>query len=188
MAMNALLGGSKNSGHGGSGSGSSNPLGGLASQFLGGGNHSSGNGNGSGGNNVAGKLVGQLASSFLSTGNKPQQPQNYHGSSSSGQQQSQNQGGLSGVLGGVSSFLGGSSKPSNQGGVSRRRGILVPWYDEEKLTVSTGTELRVFKLGLWWELHWFGTYLQPAFYVAVFPTSSWGPTPAGTTARSLSWW
>jgi hypothetical protein len=119
--MNALLGGNKNSGQGNSGS---NALSGLASSLLGGGKHSGG-----GGGNSAGKLVGQLASSFLNSGssNKPshqqqqgQGHQSHHSGGSgsgSGQQSHQSQQGLSGIMGGVSNFLG--SKPNSQsGGVS----------------------------------------------------------------------
>ena len=121
MALNALLG-SKNSGnssgHGGhSGSGSS-PLSGLANQFLGGGS-SGGHGSSSGGGkNSAGKLVGQLASNFLSSSSsKPsQQQQNYHGGSPSGEQ-SHHQGGLAGaVMGGVANMFG--NKPGHGSSVS----------------------------------------------------------------------
>lgn len=105
MAMN-LLGG-KHNGGGGGGGGGSNPLGTLAGQFLGGG---SGHGNSGGG---LGKIGGALASSFLSSSNKPEQPQNFHGGNqAAGQQQSH---GLAGsIMGGVANMFGGG-KP-NQGG------------------------------------------------------------------------
>jgi hypothetical protein len=104
--MNAILGGKHGGGSSG-GHGGSNPLSGLAGQFLGGGNHGSHGSHGGGGkNSSAGKLVGQLASSLLSSSNKPQQPQNYHGGPSPNQ--SQHQGGLAGaVMGGVANMFGG---------------------------------------------------------------------------------
>lgn len=115
IAMNALLGGGKQSG---SGHGSSNQFGGLATQVLNGfthnnsGNHGgSGNhGASSGGSGLGGKLVSQLASGLFSSSNKPT-PQNYH----SGEQatQHQNSGGLAGsMMGGVASLLGGQSHSS----------------------------------------------------------------------------
>lgn len=120
MAMNALLGGGKNTSHGSSSNNSSNPLGNLgslASQFLGGGSHGSGgsSSSGAGKNSSAGKLVGQLASSFMgsatATSEKPPPPQNYHGGQSSSGSQHQ-QGGLAGaVMGGVAHMFGG--KPSS---------------------------------------------------------------------------
>uniref|UniRef100_A0A8H7NDV8 WW domain-containing protein n=1 Tax=Bionectria ochroleuca TaxID=29856 RepID=A0A8H7NDV8_BIOOC len=140
MAMNALMGGGKNSG--GSHGSSSNPLGGLASSFLSGGHSNSGShgnnqsghsssplsgiassllgggsnssGHNSGGKNSgAGKLVGQLASSLLSSNsNKPQQPQNYHGSQSSGQS-SQHHGLAGAMMGGVANLMGGKPHGSS---------------------------------------------------------------------------
>lgn len=70
---------------------------------MGGGGHSSSGGSGG----LGGKLVGQLASNlFSSSNNKPAQPQNYHGASSSNPQ---NTGGLAGsVFGGVANMFGGN--------------------------------------------------------------------------------
>lgn len=122
MAMNALLGGNKQSGNHSS---SSNNLGGLASQVFSGLTHSgsgsqgtsASHGSSSGG--LGGKLVGQLAQNLFSSGNKPQaQSQNYH----SGQQtaQQQNSGGLAGsMMGGVAHMFGGQS----QGSVRRELGL-----------------------------------------------------------------
>lgn len=117
MAMNALLGGGKQSGSGHGGS--SNNLGGLASQVFSGlasggsGSHSASGGHGSsGGGGLTGKLASQLAANIFSSGNKPQStPQSYH----SGQQttQHQNSGGLAGsVMGGVAHMFGGQSQGS----------------------------------------------------------------------------
>lgn len=109
MAMNAILGGGKNSGHGGGGGSGAGALGDLASQFLGG---SSGGGGGK--HSGASKLVGQLASNLFSPSDKPEAPQNYHG----GHQQSQSghSGGLAGaVMGGVAHMFGGKQ---GSGGVS----------------------------------------------------------------------
>jgi hypothetical protein len=111
-ALNALLGSGKHGhGSGHSNQHGSNPLGSLASQFLGGQHGSSSHGSG-GKPSGAGKIVGQLASNFLSSSsNKPTTPQNYHGGHTSGQ--SHNQGGLTGaVMGGVSSMFGGN-KPGH---------------------------------------------------------------------------
>lgn len=97
FAMNALLGGNKQSnGHGG---GSSNLVGQLASGLLGGGkqNHG-GSSSGHGGGGSSG-LVGQLASGLLGGGKQN------HGNSQSGHASSSG-GGLGGLLGGV---LGGGS-------------------------------------------------------------------------------
>lgn len=115
MAMNALLGGNKQSGNH---NGSSNNLGGLASQVFSGLTHSSSGSHGtsanhssSGGSGLGGKLVGQLAQNLFSSGNKPQaQSTNYH----SGQQTTtQNSGGLAGsMMGGVAHMFGGQSHSS----------------------------------------------------------------------------
>ena len=148
--MNALLGGGK---HGQSGSGhnshgsSSNPLGSLANQFLGSGSHgSSGSSHGNGGkNSSAGKLVGQLASSFMSSSsNKPQQPQNYHGGQTGGHSGSHSQGGLAGaVMGGVTSMFGG--KPGHESSVSDiRQDANTAMADK----APAGPELRLLKFRL----------------------------------------
>ncbi|TDZ22993.1 hypothetical protein Cob_v004084 [Colletotrichum orbiculare MAFF 240422] len=112
MAMNALLGG-KNSGHGSSSAShnsSSTPLSGLASQLMSGIGGHSGNGS-SGGKSSLGKLGGALASSLLSSGNKPQhqgQQQSHQGSQSTGTQQ---HGGLAGsLMGGVANMFGGGKQ------------------------------------------------------------------------------
>ncbi|KAH0601932.1 hypothetical protein MHUMG1_00811 [Metarhizium humberi] len=103
MAMNALLGGKKQSSGGGSG------IGGLASQFLGG--SSSGHGGGSSG--IAGKLAGQLASNLFSPSDKPEPPQNYHGGQNSSKPS--HQGGIAGaVFGGVAHMFGGKESSGNQ--------------------------------------------------------------------------
>lgn len=103
-----LLGGKNNGGGGASGS---SPLGSLAGQFLGG-----GGGSGNSGGGGLGKIGGALASSFLSSGNKPDQSQTFHGgNSSTGQHQSH---GLAGsIMGGVANMFGGG-KPNH--GVSNR--------------------------------------------------------------------
>lgn len=110
MAMNAILGGKKQSSGGGG-------LGGLASQFLGGsgGGHGGGHGGGnSGGNGLAGQLAGKLASNLFSPSEKPNPPQNYHGGQNN---KPSHQGGLAGaVFGGVASMFGG--KESSSHGVS----------------------------------------------------------------------
>lgn len=96
MAMNALLGGKKQSSGGGSG------IGGLASQFLGG----SSGGHGGGSSGIAGKLAGQLASNLFSPSDKPEPPQNYHGGQNSSKPS--HQGGIAGaVFGGVAHMFGG---------------------------------------------------------------------------------
>lgn len=100
MAMNAILGGKKQS----SGAGG---LGGLASQFLGGGGgggHSGGSGTGS--NGLAGQLAGKLASNLFSPSEKPEPPQNYHGGHNTSKPS--HQGGIAGaVFGGVAQMFGG---------------------------------------------------------------------------------
>lgn len=100
MAMNALLGGKKQSSGGGG-------IGGLASQFLSGsgGGHSGGSSSG-GGSGIAGKLAGQLASNLFSPAEKPPPPQNYHGGQNSNKPS--HQGGIAGaVFGGVAHMFGG---------------------------------------------------------------------------------
>ncbi len=83
--------------------GGSNPLG----QIIGGLTHSGGHGGG----NMGGKLVGQLASNLFSSGNKPSQPQNYHGGPSATPQHS---GGLAGsVMGGVAHMFGGQPQSAS---------------------------------------------------------------------------
>lgn len=95
MAMNAILGGKKQSG-GGSGG-----IGALANQFLGG---SSGGGS-HGKDGIAGKLASQLASNLFSPSEKPEAPQNYHGGQG---HKPTHQGGLAGaVFGGVAHMFGG---------------------------------------------------------------------------------
>lgn len=111
MAMNALLSSGKQSGSSNHGS-SSSPLVGLAGQFLGG---SSGSNHGKSSSST-GKIVGQLASSFLSsanhTANKPEAPTNYHGGHTQGAA-GHAQGGLAGsVMGGVANMFGGN-KPGH---------------------------------------------------------------------------
>lgn len=111
--MNALLG---NNNADSNGQGSS-PLGKIAGQFMGSSNqgHGGAPGGGSGG---LGKIGGALASSFLKPGDKPEQPQNFHGGAPSGHQQ---QHGLAGsLMGGVANMFGGN-KPSH--GVS----ALISW-------------------------------------------------------------
>ena len=116
--MNALLGGKQ----GGSGSGhnsNSSPFGGLANQVISGLTHSNGGGHaqqqhhgssGAAGGGLGGKLVGQLTSNLFSSGNKPQQPQSYHGGQPQGPHHS---GGLAGsVMGGVAHVFGGQSGSS----------------------------------------------------------------------------
>ncbi|KAG6090672.1 hypothetical protein E4U30_008139 [Claviceps sp. LM220 group G6] len=103
MAMNAILGGKKQSSGGGG-------IGGLASQFLGGSSGGSGHGGGGGGsgggNGIAGQLAGKLVSNLFSSSDKPDTPQNYHGGHG-GSKPSQ-QGGLAGtVFGGVAHMFGG---------------------------------------------------------------------------------
>lgn len=109
MAFQMLAGGNKKQ------KDSSSPLG-LAGQLIGsvaGGGHGSSSGGGSGGkNSVPGKLVGALASNLFSSGNKPAQPQNYHGDSSSHGSSPAHGGG--GLIGGVASFLGGAGGKHNQ--------------------------------------------------------------------------
>ncbi|GAO14609.1 hypothetical protein UVI_02009390 [Ustilaginoidea virens] len=98
MAMNALLGGKKQSSSGGG-------LGGLASQFLGGSGGGHGGGS-SGGNGIAGQLAGKLASNLFSSSDKPPAPQNYHGGQ--GSNKPSHQGGIAGaVFGGVAHMFGG---------------------------------------------------------------------------------
>lgn len=106
IAANALLGqfsGGSGKPHGGSGH-SSGGLGNLAGQLIGGLGNSHGGGSSgshSGGGGSSG-LVGQLASNLFSSGQKPEQSQNYHGG------QSHSSGGLAGqVMGGVSGMFGG---------------------------------------------------------------------------------
>lgn len=115
MAMNALLGGNKqSSSHGGS----SNNLGGLANQVFSGlthnssGSHGASSNHGSSSGGLGGKLVGQLAQNLFSSGNKPQaQPQTYHGGQQTTSQQ--NSGGLAGsMMGGVAHMFGGQSHGS----------------------------------------------------------------------------
>ncbi|KAG6042233.1 hypothetical protein E4U41_002576 [Claviceps citrina] len=99
MAMNAILGGKKQS----SGVGA---LGGLASQFLGGGSGGGHSGGSGGGNGLAGQLAGKLASNLFSPSEKPAPPQNYHGSHNSNKPSQQ--GGIAGaVFGGVAQMFGG---------------------------------------------------------------------------------
>ncbi|KAJ8129517.1 hypothetical protein O1611_g4115 [Lasiodiplodia mahajangana] len=109
IATNALL--SQFSGGSGkphsSNSHGSGGLGNLAGQLIGslgsshGGSHGSSSGTHSGGGN-SGSLVGQLASNLFSAGQKPEQPQNYHGG------QPHSSGGLAGqVMGGVAGMFGG---------------------------------------------------------------------------------
>ncbi|TWU74901.1 hypothetical protein ED733_003942 [Metarhizium rileyi] len=105
MAMNALLGGKKQS-SGGSG------ISGLASQFLGG-SSSGGGGHGGGSSGIAGKLAGQLASNLFSPSDKPAAPQNYHGGQSSNKPS--HQGGIAGaVFGGVAHMFGGKDSSGGQ--------------------------------------------------------------------------
>lgn len=99
MAMNAILGGKKQS-SGGSG------IGGLASQFLSSGNGGGSGGHSSGGSGIAGKLAGQLASNLFSPSDKPAPPQNYHGGQNT--HKPSHQGGIAGaVFGGVAHMFGG---------------------------------------------------------------------------------
>ncbi|KAF2417693.1 hypothetical protein EJ08DRAFT_70909 [Tothia fuscella] len=80
MAMNALLGGNKqSSGHGGGGN--NNMIGQLAGSLLGGGKQSHGGSSSHGGGGGPAGLVGSLASGLLGSGNKP------HGQQQGGQQQ-----------------------------------------------------------------------------------------------------
>lgn len=133
--MNALLGG-KNSSHGGGGGGGGG-LGSLANQFLGG-QHGGGSG---GGKSSAGKLVGQLASNFLSPSNKPQQPSNYHGGQTSGHS-SQQGGGLAGaVFGGVANMFGG--KPSHGSSVSHLPPVRRTAYVKPGTDRPPGPEFRL---------------------------------------------
>lgn len=92
--------------HGGSGNGSGG-LGNIAGQLIGSlGNSHGGSHGGSSGSHSAGggssSLVGQLASNLFSSGQKPEQPQTYHGG------QAHSSGGLAGqVMGGVAGMFGG---------------------------------------------------------------------------------
>ncbi|RYC60733.1 hypothetical protein CHU98_g5494 [Xylaria longipes] len=103
IATNALLSqftGGNGKPHSGGGHGSGG-LGSLAGQLIGSLGNSHGSSHGTSGSHSGGggssNLVGQLASNLFSSGQKPEQPQNYHGG------QSHSSGGLAGqVMGGVS--------------------------------------------------------------------------------------
>ncbi|AEO71496.1 uncharacterized protein THITE_2123926 [Thermothielavioides terrestris NRRL 8126] len=90
-------------------------VGGLAGQVVTGllsGGHSGGHG-GSGASGIGGKLASQLASNLFSSGNKPPQPQNYHGGQSAGHHASA--GGIGGIVGGVASMFSNKPHGSNNG-------------------------------------------------------------------------
>ncbi|KAL5115801.1 hypothetical protein ACEQ8H_006296 [Pleosporales sp. CAS-2024a] len=106
FAMNALMGNTKQSGHGNGGPG--NLVGQLAGSLLGGGKQNHGGGGSAQAGGGSGNLVGQLAGSLLGGGKQS------HGAS--GQQQhggSASSGGIGGLLGSV---MGGGSHNKPAGG------------------------------------------------------------------------